>query len=90
VQGENNFKKSKQKDILVEFYINMEVTMGESIYKSIEDVDMIFFPNLQEKHYYLVIFDFKTPGIDVIDNMNGKMKARTATRVNLLVIKHYL
>lgn len=53
---------------------------------TIRKVDMLFIPILQNKHYYIVCFDFKGEAIKIIDNMKGKAKAQKMARAKRVVI----
>ncbi|KAL8188548.1 hypothetical protein R6Q57_029836 [Mikania cordata] len=83
VKGENNFKaRMRLNELLINLETNIESTLLSSIYKSIEDVDILIVPILQDSHYYLICFNFKNETIDVIDNMKGKMKPKQKYRLS--------
>ncbi|KAL8264833.1 hypothetical protein R6Q59_022963 [Mikania micrantha] len=91
--GENNFKaRMRLNELLINLETNIESTLLSSIYKSVEDVDILVVPILQDSHYYLVCFNFKNETIEVIDNMKGKMKAKQKYRVTRMtqVMLNYL
>ncbi|KAD7478908.1 hypothetical protein E3N88_02044 [Mikania micrantha] len=91
--GENNFKaRMRLNELLMNLETNLESTLLTSIYKSVEDVDILVVPILQDSHYYLICFNFKNETIDVIDNMKGKMKAKQKYRVTRMtqVMLNYL
>ncbi|KAL8226081.1 hypothetical protein R6Q57_018638 [Mikania cordata] len=80
--GDNNFKaRMRLNELLINLEINIESTLLSSIYKNIEDVDILIVPILQDSHYYLICFNFKSETIDIIDNMKGKMKPKQKYRV---------
>ncbi|KAD2394135.1 hypothetical protein E3N88_41112 [Mikania micrantha] len=85
--GENNFKaRMRLNELLINLETNIESTILSSIYKSVEDVDILVVPILQDSHYYLVCFNFKNETIDVIDNMKGKMKPKQKYRVTRMLL----
>ncbi|KAL8209355.1 hypothetical protein R6Q57_006087 [Mikania cordata] len=81
--GENNFRaRMRLNELLMNLETNIELTLLSSIYKSIEDVDILIVPILQDSHYYLICFNFKNETIDVIDNMKEKMKPKQKYRLS--------
>ncbi|KAL8201996.1 hypothetical protein R6Q57_011143 [Mikania cordata] len=92
-RGENNFKaRMRLNELLINLETNLESTLLSSIYKSIEDVDILIVPILHDSHYYLICFNFKNETIDVIDNMKGKMKLKQKYRLSRMtqVMLNYL
>ncbi|KAD4888290.1 hypothetical protein E3N88_20363 [Mikania micrantha] len=91
--GENNFKaRMRLNELLINLETNIKLTLLSSIYKSVEDVDILVVPILQDSHYYLICFNFRNETIDVIDNMKGKMKLKQKYRVTRMtqVMLNYL
>ncbi|MFS8031475.1 putative Ulp1 protease family catalytic domain, papain-like cysteine peptidase superfamily [Helianthus anomalus] len=94
MMGGYNLSKKREEFMLENFRLNMQSILCDSPFSSIKAVEMLFLPILQDKHFYLLIFDFKTPAIEIVDNMKykGKLKAKHATRVRMMtkVLLSYL
>ena len=78
---------------LVQIYINFLCMLLNHVYVSVVTkhlIKQVFFPVLLEKsHFYLVVFNLKTPKIEIIDNSkNGSeadMKERYGRSLKKLV-----
>ncbi|MFS7973652.1 putative Ulp1 protease family catalytic domain, papain-like cysteine peptidase superfamily [Helianthus anomalus] len=86
MMGDYNLSKKREEFMLENFRLNMQSILCDSPFSSIKAVEMLFLPILQGKHFYLLNFYFKTPAIEIADNMKykGKLKAKHATRVRMM------
>uniref|UniRef100_A0A7N1A6Q0 Ubiquitin-like protease family profile domain-containing protein n=1 Tax=Kalanchoe fedtschenkoi TaxID=63787 RepID=A0A7N1A6Q0_KALFE len=51
-----------------EFNRNIDIDLRRFSHVKLLEIDMMFIPVLIEKHYYLIVFDLKTPCMELLDN----------------------
>uniref|UniRef100_A0A7N0U5R1 Ubiquitin-like protease family profile domain-containing protein n=1 Tax=Kalanchoe fedtschenkoi TaxID=63787 RepID=A0A7N0U5R1_KALFE len=56
-----------------EFNKNIDIDLRRFSHVKLLDIDMMFIPVLIEKHYYLIVFDLKTPCMELLDNNAGSL-----------------
>ncbi|PWA71630.1 ulp1 protease family, C-terminal catalytic domain-containing protein [Artemisia annua] len=76
MMNENFLNEKMSLGMLLAFNDNIDNVLKSANVEKISDVDLVFFPVLLEKsHYYLVVFNLKTPKIEIIDNSKNGSEA---------------
>ncbi|PWA35976.1 ulp1 protease family, C-terminal catalytic domain-containing protein [Artemisia annua] len=88
MMNEKYLNEKMSLEMLLAFNDNMENVLKSANVENISDIDLVFFPVLLEKsHYYLVVFNLKTPKIEIIDNSKNGSEADMKERYGLSLKK---
>ncbi|KAL8245921.1 hypothetical protein R6Q59_007137 [Mikania micrantha] len=74
----DTYEKSVQ-ERNVEFNRNVEVVLGEVNHPKKSGFELVFVPIINEKHFYMMCFNLKTPKVELIDN-SGVMPCMSVTK----------
>ncbi|XP_071735981.1 uncharacterized protein [Rutidosis leptorrhynchoides] len=56
------------------FVTNIEkVVCGDRQYRAVSNIDLVFFPVIQDRHFYLICFDLKVGKVELLYNMIDRL-----------------